>query len=158
MIIYISTEDCWSYQMSMRTRRPYERGVQPVHRRGPESQEGGLWISEGSHIIGHRCFILIFFIFCVFSSIFSLFRKYNYVKFPLISELCLSLLCIKDMLSRHSAAQEIKHSWQFTSRLIGPQIFNFERSLSLSPGPQSSLVHLVKCLLEALRTRTYSYS
>jgi hypothetical protein len=62
------------------------------------------------------------------------------------------------MLSRHSAAQEIKHSWQFTSRLIGPQIFNFERSLSLSPGPQSSLVHLVKFLLEALRTRTYSYN
>jgi hypothetical protein len=48
------------------------------------------------------------------------------------------LLCIKDMLYRHSAAQEIKHSWKFTSGLIGPQILNFERSLSLSLGPQSS--------------------
>ena len=44
------------------------------------------------------------------------------------------------MLSGHSAAQEIKHLWKFTSGFIGPQILNFERSLRLSPGPQNSLV------------------
>jgi hypothetical protein len=45
-----------------------------------------------------------------------------------------------DMLSEHSAAQGINHLWKFTSGFIGPQILNFARSLSLSPGPQSSLV------------------
>jgi hypothetical protein len=44
------------------------------------------------------------------------------------------------MLYGHSAAQEINHLWKFTSGFIGPQILNFERSLSLSPGTQSSLV------------------
>ena len=45
------------------------------------------------------------------------------------------------MFSGHSAAQEIlKHFWKFTSSFIGPKIDNFERNLSLSPGPESSLV------------------
>jgi len=44
------------------------------------------------------------------------------------------------MLSEHSAAQERKHLWKFTSSFIEPQILNFEGSLSLSLGPQSSLV------------------
>jgi len=44
------------------------------------------------------------------------------------------------MLSRHSAAQEIKHIWKFTCGFIRPQILNFERIFSLSPWPQSSLV------------------
>jgi hypothetical protein len=44
------------------------------------------------------------------------------------------------MLSGHSAVQEINNLWKFTSGFIGPQILNFARSLSLSPGPQSSLV------------------
>ena len=52
----------------------------------------------------------------------------------------MSLLCIKDILSRHSAAQEIKHSWKFTSGLNGSQILYLERIHSLSPGSQSSLV------------------
>jgi hypothetical protein len=52
----------------------------------------------------------------------------------------LSLLCIKYMLSGHSAAHEIKHIWKLTSGFFGPQILNFERSFSLYPGPQSSLV------------------
>ena len=55
------------------------------------------------------------------------------------------------MLSGHSAAQEIKHLWKFTSDFIGPQILNFERSLGLFPGPQSSLVPPCKILLEALK-------
>jgi len=38
----------------------------------------------------------------------------------------------------HSTAQEIKHIWKFTRGFIGPQILNFERSLS--KGHQSSLV------------------
>ena len=52
----------------------------------------------------------------------------------------MSLLCIKYMLSGHSAAHEIKHIWKLTSGFFGPQILNFERSFSLYPGPQSSLV------------------
>ena len=44
------------------------------------------------------------------------------------------------MLSGHSAAQEIRHLWKFTSGFIGPQIINFENSLSLSLRSQSSLV------------------
>ena len=59
------------------------------------------------------------------------------------------------MLSRHSAAKEIKHSRKFNSGFIGPQILNFERSLSLSPGPQSSLVRLVKFLLVACLEYTF---
>ena len=46
----------------------------------------------------------------------------------------------RSKLSGHSAAHKIKHWWKFTSGFIGPQILNFERSLSLSPVPQSSLV------------------
>ena len=51
------------------------------------------------------------------------------------------------MLSGHSAVQEIKHLWKFTSGFIGLQILNFERSLSLSPGPESNLVPPCKYLL-----------
>ena len=43
------------------------------------------------------------------------------------------------MLSGHSAVQEIKHLWKFTSGFTGPQIDNVERGLSLSPGTQDSL-------------------
>jgi len=50
------------------------------------------------------------------------------------------------MLSGYSAAQEIKHLWKFTGGFIEPQILNFERSLSLSPLPKSSLASF---LLEA---------
>jgi hypothetical protein len=39
-----------------------------------------------------------------------------------------------------SSVQEINHLWKFTSGFIGPQILNFARGLSLSPGPQSSLI------------------
>ena len=60
-----------------------------------------------------------------------------------INWLCLSLLSIKYTLSGHSAARGIKHLWKFISGFIGPQILNFERSLSLSPGPQSS--HVPPC-------------
>ena len=51
------------------------------------------------------------------------------------------------MLSGHSAVQEIKHLWKFTSGFIGLQILNFERSLSLSPGPEINLVPPCKYLL-----------
>jgi hypothetical protein len=54
------------------------------------------------------------------------------------------------MLSGHSAAQEIKHLCKFTSGCIGPQIVNFERSLSLSPGPKAVLFRIAKFLSEAL--------
>ena len=57
-----------------------------------------------------------------------------------INCLCLSLLCIKYILSGNSAAQEIKHLWKFTSGFFGRHILNFERNLSLSPRPQCSLV------------------
>ena len=67
------------------------------------------------------------------------------------------------MLSEHSAAQEIKHLWKFTSGFIEPKILNFEGSLSLSLGPQKAvLFHLAKFLLETLamlimiRNLTYS--
>ena len=56
----------------------------------------------------------------------------------------MSLLYVKYMLSGHSTLQEINHLWKFTSGFIGPQILNFERSLGLSLGPQSSLVPLCK--------------
>ena len=46
---------------------------------------------------------------------------------------------VKYVLSGHSDTQEIKHFWKFTSGFIGPQILNFDISLSLSPGPKSSL-------------------
>jgi len=115
---------------------------------------GVSWISERPHLLSHICFYLDF---SVFLSIFSLFRKNNYVKLTSSSELCLSLLCIKDMLCRHSAAKEIKHSWKYTSGFIGPQILKFERSLSLSPGLTSSLVRLGKYLLEAWIQIIYFY-
>jgi hypothetical protein len=51
------------------------------------------------------------------------------------------------MLSGHSAAQEIKHLWKFTSGFIEPRILNFEGSLSLSLGSQSSLVLPCKIFL-----------
>ena len=54
------------------------------------------------------------------------------------------------MLSGHSAAQEIKHLWKFTSGFIEPQILNFEGSLSLSPALKAVLFRLAKFLLEAL--------
>jgi len=57
-----------------------------------------------------------------------------------INWLCLSLLCIKYMLSGHSAAQKIKQFWKATSGFIGPQLLDLEESLDLSPGPQSCLV------------------
>ena len=44
------------------------------------------------------------------------------------------------MLSEHSATQEIKHMWKLTSGFIGSQILIFERNISLSPGPENSLV------------------
>jgi hypothetical protein len=43
----------------------------------------------------------------------------------------LSLLCIKHILSGHSAAQGVKHLLKFTSGFIGSQILNFERRLNL---------------------------
>jgi hypothetical protein len=42
----------------------------------------------------------------------------------------------------------------FTSGFIGPQILNFERSLSLFLGPEAFLFHLAEFLLEALRAAT----
>jgi len=91
--------------------------------RGPESREGACESLKG---LSHRRFILIFSFFLVFATIFSLFRKlimYN----SLVTALY-KLYVIWTFL------------WKFTSGFIGLQIFNFERSLSLSPGPQSSLV------------------
>jgi len=61
------------------------------------------------------------------------------------------------MLSGHSAAQEIKHLCKFTSGFIGPQIVNFERSLSLFQGPQSSLVPLYKASLGGHKEWTGKY-
>ena len=100
-----------------------------------------------------------FYFFCIFNY-FLFIQKNNYVRFTQTSELCLSLLCIKDVtvLSRHSAAKAIKHSCKFTNCFIGHQILNFERSLSLFPGPQSSLVRLVNLFLETLVIiYTYTY-
>ena len=115
--------------------------VQPVHRSGTRRAKKGMWISEGFHSLSHRRFIFIFYYyFVVFKIIFSLFRTKT-------SELCLSLLCIMYMLSGHSAAQEITHLWRITSGFIGPQILNFERKLSLSPGTQSDLVSPCKISL-----------
>ena len=54
--------------------------------------------------------------------------------------------------SGHSAAQNIKHLWTFTSGFIGPQILNFER---ISACPRCSKVVLyrhAKFLLKALNT------
>ena len=44
---------------------------------------------------------------------------------------------------------------KLTSGFIGPKLRNVERSLNLSAGPLSSLVWLVKFLLEALPTEAY---
>ena len=51
------------------------------------------------------------------------------------------------MLSGHYAALEIKHLWKITNGLIGPQIRNFERSVSLSWGPKAVLFRLAKFIL-----------
>ena len=50
--------------------------------------------------------------------------KHKFYKYTscCINWLCLSLLCIKYMLSEHSVAQEIKHLCKFTSGFMGPQI------------------------------------
>ena len=95
----------------------------------------GLLISEEPHSLNHRCFVLGFFDFFVFSTIFSLFRK---IIMEHSLSICLSLLCVKNMKIVYSAAQEIKHIWKLTSGFIGPQILSFERSLSMSPGPQKA--------------------
>jgi len=62
------------------------------------------------------------------------------------------------MLSGHSAAQEIKHMWKLTTRFIGSQIPNFERSLSLSPEPQSSLVPPYKLSLGGSAQRSLAHN
>jgi len=64
-----------------------------------------------------------------------------------INLLCLSLLCIKYMLSGHSSTPEIKNLWKFTCGLIRPQILNLERSLSLSQGPKPVFFRLAKFIL-----------
>ena len=43
---------------------------------------------------------------------------------------------------------------KLTSGFIGPQILNFERSISLFLGPEAFLFHLAEFLLEALRAAT----
>jgi hypothetical protein len=91
-------------------------------------------------------FCFDFFDFFVFSTIFSLFRK---IIMEHSLSICLSLLCVKNMKIVYSAAQEIKHIWKLTSGFIGPQILSFERSLSMSPGPQKAvLLRLATFLLE----------
>ena len=91
--------------------RPYERRFSRCFGRGPESQEGACESLKGLiSILSHRCFILIFSFFGGIFNYFQFIQKNNYVKFTQTFELCLSLLCIKHMLSRHSTAQEIKHS------------------------------------------------
>ena len=90
---------------------------------GPEEPERGPWISEGPNSLSHRRFILICFHFLGHVQLFL------------------------DMLSGHSAAQEIKHLWKFGSGFIEPEILNFERSLNLFSGPQSSLVPPCKIYL-----------
>jgi hypothetical protein len=52
--------------------------------------------------------------------------------------------------------RNIKHLWKFTSGFIGPQILNFERSLSVIHWSRSILVHLAKFLLEALHSKSYT--
>ena len=81
------------------------------------------------------------------------------------------------MLSGHSAAQEIKHLWKFTSGFIGPQVLNFERSVSTDHGAQNSLVppckislggpgwdkiaeqkaHLNECIYESIKKMIYLF-
>jgi hypothetical protein len=100
-----------------------ERGSAGTSVRGPEKPERDLWISEWPNSLSHRRFILI------------VFHSLGYVQLFL------------DMLSGHSAAQEIKHLWKLSSGFIEPQILNFERSLSLFPGPQISLVPPCKIYL-----------
>jgi len=54
---------------------------------------------------------------------------------------------------------ENKAFMKFASGFIGPQILNFERSLSLSPGPQSC--HVPPCnisLGSSSRSRIYIFS
>jgi hypothetical protein len=45
-----------------------------------------------------------------------------------------------DIVVRSDERKFGRYIGQLTSDFIGPQIFNFERSLNLSPGPKSTLV------------------
>jgi hypothetical protein len=99
---------------------------------GPESQEGACESLKGPIALAIDVLFLFFYFLGVFSTIFSLFRKNNYVKFHKTCEFWLLI---------------ITHTY---SGFIGPQILNFERSLSLSWCPKAVLYCLAKFLLEAL--------
>ena len=117
--------------------RAYEKGFIRYIGPGPGEPRKGLWIFS-------LIFFILFGLFFVLSTIFSLVRNNNYVKFRM-----------KYMLSGHSAAQEIKHLLKYTSGFIGPKILNFERSFSLSRGPKAVLFRLAKFLSEALQWELY---
>ena len=100
----------------------FSRYIYPVPGTG-RSNKGGLWISERLHSLNHKRFILIFTFIGV---------RYMYIQLFLVYWLCkihwdLWILVVDNHSDLHCG-------------FIWPQILNFERSVSLSPGNQNSLV------------------
>jgi hypothetical protein len=112
-----------SYKFSELFPGPMRRGFSQYIGPGPREPRRGFWISEWPHSLSHRRFILIFF---------NLFWYFQLFLVYLEKSLCKIHLDIW---------------WKFTSGFIGPQILNFERSPSLFPGPQRSLVSSCKISL-----------
>jgi hypothetical protein len=85
-------------------------GVPSVYLSGARRAKKGpvnLWIAQQSW---PKTFYFDFVIyFRIFSTIFSLFRKHNYVKIRLDFGIVFVTALHKVILSGHSAAQEIKH-------------------------------------------------
>ena len=128
----------------------WERGSVGTSFRGPESKEGACKSLKGPIALAIDVNLFWFFDcfgFFLFSTIFSLywlfFRQLKQVTPCCINWICLSLLCIKYMLSGHSAAQEIKHLWKFTSGFywtLNPQFW--EKSQPVHGAPKQSCTTL----------------
>ena len=120
--------------------------VQPVHRSGAQRVEGhvNLWRALVIGVLSLSKRKL------VFATIFSLFRKiimYNSLVTALYKVYVIWTFCCTGK----------KHLWKFTSGFIGLQIFNFERSLNLSPGPPSSLIPPGKMSLGVMMAATLHF-
>ena len=101
-----------------------ERSSADTSVRGPEKPERCLWISEWPNSLSHRRFILI------------VFHSLGYVQLLL------------DMLSGHSAAQEIKHLWKFAVVLLNLKSSILREVWACFRGHKAVLFRLAKYILE----------
>ena len=110
-------------------REGFSRCISP----GPGDTRRCPSISEEPQSLSHRRFIQSFSFFGGYFHLFLVIQKNNYVNFTQTSELWLFTI-----IHIYNVTRKAIISLQVV--LLAPQILNFERSLSLSPGPQSSLV------------------